>query len=244
MREPRNQTTYATVRDFCDSADHLPQITSGDGDLKNVQRPWAVKALLACVPPPAQLLEIGAGEPAIASFLYQLGYQVTVVDPYDGSGRGPVEFEKYRQDYPELTIVRDQMRPGLATTIERQFDAIYSISVLEHLSAEALRQCFSGINELLRPGGSSIHCFDFILRGTGQEYDRVAAATILRAQAAISQSKAPDIEELCNRMEADVETFYLSPQGHQWWRCGRAYDDLPYRKIASLETIALKLATN
>ena len=45
-------TSYATVRDYCESLDELPQITALDGDLKNVQRPWAVKAMLANVPPP------------------------------------------------------------------------------------------------------------------------------------------------------------------------------------------------
>ncbi|HXM32799.1 MAG TPA: hypothetical protein VN921_04030, partial [Chthoniobacterales bacterium] len=51
--------SYATVRDYCQSVDLLPEITGIDGDLKNVQRPWALKAVLGCVPPPARLLEIG-----------------------------------------------------------------------------------------------------------------------------------------------------------------------------------------
>ena len=49
--------SYATVRDYCESRDELPQITAIDGDLKNVQRPWAVKAILANLQPPARLLE-------------------------------------------------------------------------------------------------------------------------------------------------------------------------------------------
>ena len=39
-------TSYATVRDYCESVDLLPEITPTDGDLKNVQRPWALKAFL------------------------------------------------------------------------------------------------------------------------------------------------------------------------------------------------------
>src|SRR4051794_19670161 len=57
--------SYATVRDYCESVDHLPQVTPLDGDLKNVQRPWAIKAILANLPPPARLLEIGGGEPIV-----------------------------------------------------------------------------------------------------------------------------------------------------------------------------------
>ena len=30
--------SYVTVRDYCDSLDHLFQLTGVDGDLKNVQR--------------------------------------------------------------------------------------------------------------------------------------------------------------------------------------------------------------
>src|SRR3954462_2631465 len=36
---PRSGTSYATVSDFCESVDALPQISPLDGDLKNVQRP-------------------------------------------------------------------------------------------------------------------------------------------------------------------------------------------------------------
>lgn len=241
QEQAASEAPYATVRDFCDSADHLPQITSGDGDLKNVQRPWAVKALLRFAPPPARLLEIGAGEPAIASFLHQLGYDVTVVDPYDGSGRGPVEFEKYQHDYPELRFVRDFMTRGLLDVLQARFDAVFSISVLEHLSAQALDQCFSGIDEVLRKQGVSLHCFDFVVRGLGQEHDQLHAQRVLNAQATLSGLGANLASELAAAMEADIETFYLSPQGHQWWRCGRSYHEFPYRKVASLQTIATKL---
>lgn len=242
--EPKAETSYATVRDFCDSADHLPQITSGDGDLKNVQRPWTVKALLRSIPPPARLLEVGAGKPAIASFLQQLGYEIIVVDPYDGSARGPVEFSKYQREYPAVTLVRDRMRPRLQLILRQRFDAIFSISVLEHLSDVGIIECFAGIAELLKPNGVSLHCFDFVLRGIDQEHDRGLTRRILAAQAALSGTMPPDVEELARQMEADVETFYLSPQGHQWWRCGRSYEELPYRKVASLQTIALTRQQN
>ena len=58
-------TSYATVRDYCESLDELPQITALDGDLKNVQRPWAAKACSLSAAP-ARLLEIGGGEPIVS----------------------------------------------------------------------------------------------------------------------------------------------------------------------------------
>ena len=53
--------SYGTVRDYCDSCDHLPWLASVQNDLKDLQRPWTIKATLGLLPPPARLLEIGAG---------------------------------------------------------------------------------------------------------------------------------------------------------------------------------------
>ena len=64
-----------------------------NGDLKDVQRPWVLKAIVGAVPPGSRLLEIGAGEPLVAELLARLGYDVTVVDPYDGRDRGPTDLE-------------------------------------------------------------------------------------------------------------------------------------------------------
>src|SRR4029077_11599027 len=47
---------YATVRDYCESVDELPQIAPTDGDQKNVQRPWAAKTIVVYTPARARLL--------------------------------------------------------------------------------------------------------------------------------------------------------------------------------------------
>ena len=86
--------SYATVRDYCDSADHFPRLATLQGDLKDVQRPWAVKAILNHLPPGSRLLEVGSGEPHAAAALADLGYRVTVCDPFDGSGRGPTAYKQ------------------------------------------------------------------------------------------------------------------------------------------------------
>ena len=52
---------YATVRDFCDSADHLSPLMLFNGDLKDVQRPWALKVIVATTPPGSHVVEIGGG---------------------------------------------------------------------------------------------------------------------------------------------------------------------------------------
>jgi hypothetical protein len=231
-------TSYATVRDFCESVDALPQIAPLDGDLKNVQRPWTAKAILANVPPPARLLEIGGGEPIVCEFLSELGYDVTLVDPYDGFGNGPTDYDRYVDQFPQVKIVREYFRPGLSGLRPQSFDAIFSISVLEHIPADSLAACFDAIAEFLVPGGASIHCFDFILQGNGDTHDFQHAQRILAEQRRITNDgDNPPFEELLDRLRDDVETFFLSPQGHHLWRGGQPYAQFPFRKVVSLQTI-------
>lgn len=231
-------TSYATVRDFCESVDELPQITALDGDLKNVQRPWAVKTILAHRPPPARLLEIGGGEPIVSGFLAELGYDVTLVDPYDGFGNGPTDYERYRVQFPHVHIVRDYFRAGSGVIAPQSIDAIFSISVLEHIPPDSLGPCFDAVAECLAPAGFSIHCFDFILQGKGDSYDYQHAQRILDEQARVTgRASEPPFDELLARLRADVETFFLSPQGHHHWRGGRPYAEFPFRKVVSLQTV-------
>jgi hypothetical protein len=230
--------SYATVRDYCESVDELPQITGTDGDLKNVQRPWAVKAVLANVTPPARLLEIGGGEPIVSGFLSELGYDVTLVDPYDGSGHGPADYQKYVEHFPHVKIVREHFRPGMSALVAGSFHAIFSVSVLEHIPAESLSTCFEAMAEFLVPQGVSIHCFDFILQGVGEAHDFANAQRILAEQQKLTgQGGAEPFENLVERPKTDLETFFLSPQGHHNWRLGQPYADFPFRKVVSLQTI-------
>lgn len=233
------ETSYATVQDYCESLDALPQITPVDGDLKNVQRPWTAKSVLANVPPPARLLEIGGGEPIVAGFLDELGYDVTLLDPYDGSGHGPTDYTRYVEQYPRVKIIREYFRPGLPGLEPKSFDAIFSISVLEHLPPDSLSACFDAIAQFLSPGGASIHCFDFILQGNGDAHDLVNAQRILAEQQRIAGAlDARPFEELLQQIRRDVETFFLSPQGHHHWRGGRPYPEFPFRKVVSIQTVA------
>ena len=236
---PQIGTSYATVRDYCESRDELPQITPIDGDLKNVQRAWTVKAILANVQPPARLLEIGGGEPIASGFLSELGYQVTLVDPYDGFANGPTDYERYLEKFPHVKIVREYFRPALAGLTAQSFEAIFSISVLEHIPADSLSACFDAIAEFLSPAGASIHCFDFILQGAGEAHDLEHAPRILAEQQRVTgEHEATAFDELLHRVRSDVETFFLSAQGHHNWRGGRDYSDFPFRKVVSLQTIA------
>jgi hypothetical protein len=101
------ELSYPTVKDFCDSVENFKDLCSLNGDLKNVQRPWLVKTILRILPEGSKLLEIGAGEPKVADFLNKLEYKVTIIDPYDGTGNGPTEFEYFKKCYPDIRIIKN-----------------------------------------------------------------------------------------------------------------------------------------
>src|SRR5258708_6778728 len=105
--------SYGVVRDYCESADLLPNLSSYQGDIKDQQRCWMLKAILANVPTGSRLVEIGAGEPIVADILGRLGYSVAVVDPYTGAGNGPTSVEEFRTAYSNVTFIVDWFSPDL-----------------------------------------------------------------------------------------------------------------------------------
>lgn len=242
-RDCAERLSYATVRDFCESADLLPGVTQHNGDLKNVQRPWAVKAVLGCIAPPARVLEIGGGEPVVSGVLRELGYEGILVDPYDGLDNGPRDFERCVELFPHVQIVRDYFGDDMADFAPESFDVIFSVSVLEHIPHRPLTSFFSGVAKYLRPGGHSIHCFDFVAQGPGNEHAFENARYILEQQKRLDDDgsdPAATLREMIPQFTNDLETFYLSPQGHHKWRGGLPYEQFPFRKVVSLQTVVTK----
>jgi SAM-dependent methyltransferase len=230
---------YGTVRDYCDSCDHLPWLSSVQNDLKDLQRPWTVKATLGLLPVGSSLLEIGAGQPMVAALLAELGYSVTVVDPYDGSGGGPTQFEDFVRLYPKVRIVRGQFQPDLPQLKNQIFDAIYSISVLEHVPEPALRALFHAISGHLKPGGRSFHSVDCVTHGNDASYHFEQCLRIANYQREIAGGSSMErkaLVELFERADEDIETCYLSAAGHNLWRSKTPYEMFPFRKVLSFQT--------
>lgn len=230
--------SYATVREFCEYADVCPELFAGCQDLKDAQRAWAVKAILACVPPGGSLVEIGGGQPTVAQSLIDLGYSVTVVDPYDGSGNGPVEYDSYRSTYPAVRFLRS-LFTSQCPIREASLDGVYSVSVIEHVPIDDLAGLFSAMRKFLKPGGASIHCIDVVLKGWMTEYMRSAARVIMNLQHGLTQqtelAETEVYDELATRMESDLETFFLSAHGHNLWRNHVPYDRYSFRRVGSMQ---------
>ena len=220
--------SYGTVRDFADSLDNLAGLARANGDMKDLQRCWMVKAVLGSVEKGAHLLEIGAGEPLVADLLTRLGHRVTVVDPYDGSGHGPREFEAFRSSYPDVEFIRERFPPGGEPP--GAVACVYSVSVLEHIPSDEIGEVIEAAAGLAAPNGCSIHAIDHVVAGWGAE------AHLERLEEIVSRSglAVERLHELIEQLQADPETYFVSAEAHERWRGALPYDDYPMRRIASI----------
>ena len=224
--------SYGTVRDFADSLDNLAGLARANGDMKDLQRCWMLKAVLGNVEPGAQLVEIGAGEPLVAGLLTRLGHPVTVVDPYDGSDRGPREFEEFRAAYPDVNFVRERFPPSGG--LPPKAACVYSVSVLEHVPLEGLGDVIAAAAELTAPDGCSIHAIDHVIAGWGADAHRERLYEIVRR----SGLPAKQLTELIAELEADPDAYFVSPEAHERWRGAVPYEDYPMRRIASIGVVS------
>jgi hypothetical protein len=226
--------SYGTVRDLGDSLDNLGGLARASSDMKDLQRSWMVKAVLGTIERGGRLVEIGAGEPLVAGLLSRLGYEVTVVDPYDGSGNGPEEFERFRREYPDVGFIRERFPPSQG--LPGEVAGVYSISVLEHIPADAVGGVVAAATDSLAPGGSSIHAIDHVVAGWGADAHLERLEEIVRS----SGLAVERLHELVRSLEADPETYFVSAEAHERWRGALPYEDYPMRRIASIGVYSRK----
>ena len=220
--------TYGTVRDFADSIDNLAGLARANGDMKDLQRCWVLKAVLGHVGRGTDLVEIGAGDPLVADLLTRLGHRVTVVDPYDGSGQGPREFERFRSEHPDVEFIRERFPPSAA--LPADIACVYSISVLEHIPPEEIGAVIDAAMELVAPGGCSIHAIDHVVAGWGAEAYLEQLEEIVR-RSGIDVSR---LHTLIEELGEDPETYFVSAEAHERWRGELPYEEYPMRRISSV----------
>ncbi|NBV71227.1 MAG: methyltransferase domain-containing protein [Burkholderiaceae bacterium] len=225
--------SYATVADFVDSYENLHSLATAAADLKDVQRPWMLKAILSTIQIGANLCEIGAGEPLVAAMLAKIGYRVTIVDPYDGSGNGPKAVNIFRTAYPNIRIIDKQFSTNLLELTPGELDAVYSISVLEHLDVAALKNVIDGSKKFLRKGGRHIHAIDFVAAGAGTEHHR----QMLDIFFSYFNIPKNEVDALLEKAMSGTETYFLSAESHNRWRGSIPYESFPMRKVISVQFI-------
>lgn len=224
--------SYATVGDYSESIDRIGPLARINHDLKDAQRPWMFKTILSAVQPGARLLEIGAGDPFVADLLTRLGYEVVVVDPYDGTARGPDQFDRIRKQFPKITFVRGFFPEALSALKNQEFDCIYSISVLEHLPIDTISALCKGIRDHSRNVGvPTIHAIDHVLLGNGSEDH------LLKLEAIVSGLGLDPVElhAMLSRLNLDSDAYFLSAESHNLWRGKVPYEQFPMRRCVSVQ---------
>jgi SAM-dependent methyltransferase len=226
--------SYGTVRDFCDSVDSFGPFATLNHDMKDGQRCWMIKTLVSYLPEGARLLEIGAGHPYVADLMAHLGYEVWIVDPYNGSGHGPEDYDSFVEACPHLRFTRAPMvAPNEPELPPGYFDAVYSISVLEHSWPSAQPGIFAAIRNVLKPSSLSVHAVDHVLRGQGDG----AHLGNLQALASEMGFAAEELDQVLLAAQDDIETYWLSAESHNMWRGSRHYDTFPMRRCMSVQLL-------
>lgn len=226
---PLPPISYGTVADFADSADHMAGLAGASFDMKDLQRSWAIKAILGNVERGSRILEIGAGEPLVAGMLSRLGYRVTVVDDYQGGGNGPREFKRFQTAYPDVHFIRELFPPD--EPLADDYAAVFSISVLEHVPLEQVGAVVEAGHRLVEPsGGCSIHAVDHVLAGWGADEHRAKLERIVAAL----ELPADDLAAQISAMESDPEAYFVSAEAHNRWRGDLPYEQYAMRRIGSV----------
>jgi SAM-dependent methyltransferase len=104
------------------------------------------------------IAEIGAGNSRLLAALSKKN-RCWAIDEYKGFGGGPRELPKLDNVHFVVTMV-GQSRDVIPN---ESFDAIFSVSVVEHVETENLEAFFDDCHRILRKGGKMIHLIDLYL---------------------------------------------------------------------------------
>ncbi|MGU3544293.1 class I SAM-dependent methyltransferase [Methylobacterium sp. A52T] len=204
-----------------------------NNDLKDSQRFWTLKTILATQPVGSTLLEIGAGEPIVADLLGRLGYRVIIVDPYEGAGNGPKEIDHFRRTYKSVEYVVDWFSTDLVAIAPGSIDCCYSISVIEHVPLSSLQDIAQALRYFTKPDGSTIHAVDYVALGAGAEYHWTMYQTFSALLGYTEEAATRSIQSA----RVDPDTYYLSAEAHNRWRGTTPYENFPMRRVQSMQVV-------
>ena len=229
---PAPRSSYATVRDYCDSVDHLPLLATASRDLKDVQRPWALKAIVGSVRPGSRLLEIGAGEPIVADLLARARLR--------RHGRRPVRRPRRRAgrlrgDAGGVPAASGSSA-GLFPRRRRRTASGTTASTRSPCSSTSRCDAIEGVCAgILRSSRATAAA-----RSTRSTTSSAAPATpSISAASAASPARSgiadAELDGRSSRLADDPETYFLSAEGHNRWRGGVPYDEFPMRRCVSIQ---------
>ena len=230
-RAPAAGISYATVADLAESADAMPQLIAASPPPLGLQRGWALKALLGSVPQGSAILELAGAGPLAAGVLQRLGYDVTILDPFDGTASEPHRFSAVTRDYSAIEFIRDRF--PTTTPLPRRYAAVYSTGLLDRLEPDRVGATLEAATNALEPNGVLVHSFSHVISGWGaddaaQRLSRLSAVAAIDGDA-LAAALAP--------MADDPETYLVSAEAHDSWRGSVPYASYPMRRIGSLNVL-------
>lgn len=230
-RRPEAGLSYAQVADYAESIDAMPHLMAASPPPLGPQRGWAIKTLVATVPEGAAILEFAGSSPLAGGVLARLGYDVTVLDPFDGTASEPHTFTAITRNYSALEFIRDQLPP--TGPLPRRYAAVYSLGLLDRLEPDRAAAVVKAGLEALDPGGVSLHCFAHVIAGWGADVANARLASVLDA----AGTDAAQARAALEPMASDPETYLVSAEAHNSWRGSVPYESYRMRRIASLNVL-------
>ena len=231
-RTPNEGISYATVADLAESADAMPNLIGASPPPLGVQRGWVIKALLGSVPEGSAILEVAGSGPLAAGVLARLGFEVTVVDPFDGTASEPHRFTTVTRDYSALEFVRDRF--PTTSPLPRSYAAVYSTGLLDRLDPQRAGAVAGAALASLEPDGVVALGFAHVIAGWGAEDAAARLARITQEAGIGDEATAAALAP----MSDDPESYLVSAEAHDSWRGSLPYASYPMRRIGSLNLLA------
>lgn len=158
----------------------------------------------------SRVIEIGGGASRTLPPLRRRGIECWNADKLAGFANGPLEDSSGIQSLRAsgIKIVRTFVGEYSNELPQDYFDVAYSISVLEHLNAQQLVDCFRDAARTLKPGGRIYHAVDVFLgsapmQRTSQQIRSLRDAVLAAGLEPLGPDQVGD--------EPVFETTYASP---------------------------------
>lgn len=225
---------YSTVPDYLRYRQKYPRLVSEKADLKDVQRPWALEKAIELAPPGSRVLDLGGSRAELADALSSHA-QVTVIDPYDGSGNGPANVDFYRNKFPRVTFLAELLTKE--TRIPKQ-SAVVTTSVVEHIGKDRLVETVEAIHNALEVGGYSIHAVDLTCRGKNGFMEWQIGHNQAWADA---HCPGVNVSQIAAAMLEDIEAFFLPLTMYVQWKKDKDYNSYPWRNVGTLNSVFKKV---
>lgn len=168
-----------------------------------------------------RLLEAGGGNSRVLRRLAR-DNECWLADKFAGLGRGPTR----PPHLPGVRIIQNYLGKFDPALPADYFDAVFSISVVEHVPLEELEAFFADCARLLKPGGRLLHAIDTYVYDAADRDNPGACAFRQRMEAYLSFADRPDLGIRLRQPPAIAADFPFScryasnpdPVMHAWHR--------------------------